>query len=514
MMEERLGRRRCWLWTLALLGLVALLVGIVGALSASAEEAGTVTVTNTNDGGPGSLRQAIADAQPGDTVEFALGTPATIVLTSGELVITKPLTIAGPGPELLAVSGNDASRVFRVDKAGGSEQIEVTISGLTIRDGDAGASYGGGLWNDEDLSLTNVRFDHNEAGCDGGGMYSEGSGPALTHVTFVHNRANAGYGSGMYNWGGSPILTHVTFESNSRGGMYNWGGSPTLTDVRFEGNSGVGMYNEDSSSPALTSVTFGGNLSRGMYNGYYSDPVLADVTFYGNLGGGMSNYYHSNPTLVNVVFSGNSTGGDGGGMYNAYYSSPALTNVVLSGNRAGGDGGGMYNDSWSSPTLTNVSVNGNLANGSGGGMYNYGASSPRIQNSLVWGNSAVSAGDQISNEWSRPLITYSDIQGSGGSGAGWDPNLGFDLGGNIDVDPLFRVPVGPATAPTTAGNLRLWPRSPVVNAGDSSLVPPGVTTDVDGEPRIAFGTVDMGAYELQPLCRIHVPLVLHWTTVH
>lgn len=514
MVGGRFSRRRCWLGTVAGLGLVALLAVMVGGLPASAARAGTVMVTNTADSGPGSLRQAIAEAQPGDTVEFALGWPATIILTSGELVISKPLAVAGPGPELLAVSGNDASRVFRVDKAGGSEQIDVMISGLTIRDGDAAADYGGGLWNDEKLSLTDVRFDHNGAGSDGGGMYSEGSSPTLAHVTFVQNRALAGNGSGMYNAGGSPMLTHVTFEGNSRGGMYNCGGSPALTHVSFVGNSGVGMYNEDSSSPTLTYVTFDGNLSRGMYNGYYSDPVLVDVTFYGNLGGGMSNYYYSNPTLVNVVFSGNSTGGDGGGVYNAYYSSPALTNVVLSGNRAGGDGGGMYNDSWSSPTLTNVSVNGNLANGSGGGMYNYGASSPRIQNSLLWGNSAASAGAQISNEWSRPLITYSDVQGSGGSGAGWDLDLGFDLGGNIDVDPLFRVPVGPATAPTAAGNLRLWPRSPVVNAGDSSLVPPGVTTDLDGEPRIALGTVDMGAYELQPLCRIHLPLVLRWTTAH
>jgi uncharacterized repeat protein (TIGR01451 family) len=59
-------------------------------------------------------------------------------------------------------------------------------------------------------------------------------------------------------------------------------------------------------------------------------------------------------------------------------------------------------------------------------------------------------------------------------------------------------PVDPAVAPTTTGNLRLQWGSPAVNAGDNSLVPPGVTTDLDGAPRIVHGTVDMGAYEQLP----------------
>jgi hypothetical protein len=87
-----------WRWSLAGLGLLALLGVVLGGFPASAGVAGAVTVTNTDDSGPGSLRQAISDAQLGDSIDFALTTPATITLTSGELVITKPLTIAGPGP--------------------------------------------------------------------------------------------------------------------------------------------------------------------------------------------------------------------------------------------------------------------------------------------------------------------------------------------------------------------------------------------------------------------------------
>src|SRR5438093_327501 len=76
--------------------------------------AATITVTNTNDSGVGSLRQALADANDGDTIDFSVATPATITLTSGELVVNKSITISGPGADQLSVNGNAASRVFHI----------------------------------------------------------------------------------------------------------------------------------------------------------------------------------------------------------------------------------------------------------------------------------------------------------------------------------------------------------------------------------------------------------------
>src|SRR5262249_48777682 len=63
------------------------------------------TVTNLNDAGPGSLRDAIAVTPSGGTVDFQAGLTGTIVLRTGELAITKDLTLAGPGAAVLVVQG-------------------------------------------------------------------------------------------------------------------------------------------------------------------------------------------------------------------------------------------------------------------------------------------------------------------------------------------------------------------------------------------------------------------------
>ena len=72
----------------------------------------TITVTNTNDSGPGSLRQALVDSQDGDTIDFDPSLKGqTISLTSAELFINKSITISGLGPNLLAVSRAQNTRL-------------------------------------------------------------------------------------------------------------------------------------------------------------------------------------------------------------------------------------------------------------------------------------------------------------------------------------------------------------------------------------------------------------------
>src|SRR5262249_47456778 len=104
----------------------------------------TFLVENFADSGPNSLRQAILDANanPGaDLIRFApAARDGTVILTSGQLSIADDLIIDGPGDDRLAVSGGDASRVFRIGSG-----VTVAIDDLTITHGRA--DNGGGIWN-------------------------------------------------------------------------------------------------------------------------------------------------------------------------------------------------------------------------------------------------------------------------------------------------------------------------------------------------------------------------------
>src|SRR6478736_9415268 len=106
-----------------------------GAISAYAN---IITVTNTNDSGSGSLRQALVDANDGDTIAFVV--TGTIGLTSGGLLIAKNITISGPGSNQLSIDGNQAVLVFGIFPG-----KTATISGLTITNAEAGA----GVWNEQ-----------------------------------------------------------------------------------------------------------------------------------------------------------------------------------------------------------------------------------------------------------------------------------------------------------------------------------------------------------------------------
>ena len=111
-----------------------------------------------------------------------------------------------------------------------------------------------------------------------------------------------------------------------------------------------------------------------------------------------------------------------------------------------------------------------------------------MTNCILWGN-VTPSGPQIYQNGGTTTATYCDIQG------------GFTGTGNKDADPLFvRSPwAGPdglfGTAGDDYGDLRLRAASPALDVGSNTAVPAGITTDLAGNPRIANGTVDMGAYE-------------------
>ena len=251
----------------------------------------TLTVSNTNDSGAGSLRAAVAQADAdggGDTIVFSslFDTPQTITLTGGQLELsgtTARTTIAGPGANLLSVSGDMASRVLQIDGA-----VTASISGLTITGGSAsnsvGNDNGGGVQVMEDGSLT------------------------MTDCTVSGNAASGGGGLGrlVCLGGGSLTMTDCTVSSNNAaggGGLYNDGATLTMTNCTVSGNS--------------TTISGGG------------------VGSYGTTAA---------TTLTSCTVSANSTGTSGGGGLHNHGGSVTLTDTIVAGNYAGGDISGNYTD--------------------------------------------------------------------------------------------------------------------------------------------------------------------------
>jgi hypothetical protein len=241
----------------------------------------TFVVTNTNDSGPGSLRQAVLDADQHDpfessppTISFVPGLTGTITLTSGELLVSQDLTIDGPGAGQLAVSANGAGRVFEI-----ASGATASVSGLTIENGqvnnfiDVPATAGGGISNRGTLTVSNCTFSGNSAP-SGGGIDNMGT-LSVTDCTFSGNSAGA-FGGGIKNDGSLTVLTvtNSTFSGNyspgDGGGIYTNGFAATVTDCTFSGNSassGGGLYYNGFNNFAvltLTNVTIANNQGVGM----------------------------------------------------------------------------------------------------------------------------------------------------------------------------------------------------------------------------------------------------------
>jgi hypothetical protein len=239
--------------------------GLSPALNANA-----ITVTNTNDSGPGSLREALAVAHNGDTIDAA-GVSGTILLTGGELQISHNVSITGPGAGNLAVDGNATFAVFDNLRSAS----DVTISGFTITNGNGN----GGINNRGGLTLSNCSVVR-----------------------------NAGVGIDNFSIEPSPgatlTITNCTVSGNSGGGISNAtidsGAALTVSNCTISGNSGNGISNSASgivaagaSTVAISNSTLSGNSGDAIYNnaGHHGGASLSvkSCTISGNSGGGIYN---------------------------------------------------------------------------------------------------------------------------------------------------------------------------------------------------------------------------------
>ncbi len=210
-----------------------------GAVDIGAFEVQVYLVSSTADGGGGSLRSALANANQfgGSVITFTASD--LIVLASPLPAIASDVQILGPGAYSLTVSGNEFYTLFVVKRG-----VTATISGLTIADGSS--STGGGIDNDGTLTLTSCTLSGNSAkDGSGGGIENDGT-LTVANCTLAGNSAS-GVGGGIAN-DGTLTITNSTLAGNSAvdGGGIDNDHMLTVTDSTLAGNSasnaGGGIY--------------------------------------------------------------------------------------------------------------------------------------------------------------------------------------------------------------------------------------------------------------------------------
>ncbi|MGL5195500.1 MAG: choice-of-anchor Q domain-containing protein, partial [Chroococcales cyanobacterium] len=488
-----------------------------------------LTVTNANDSGAGSLRNAIASAQAGDTILFdPTLANQTITLTSGQLSINKNLIIDGTNAPGVTISGNNASRVFDVIRAPDFVPINVTLRGLTIANGkttaagEDGAGAGIRTANQTSLTVENSTFINNDAIYGGGGIFGgfqsrntvlnsrfegnignagteERGGGAISiksestlTVKDSHFENNIGVNGGAINSlftildvDNSTFINNEAITPSSKTPFYGLGGA-ILTDGATDFNK------PDSGTITIRNSRFEGNraLDGGGANlfSYPGDPVIVENSLFinneaietaagGGSGGGLRQD-NSEFTLTNTTFANNLAHKQGGGFWGDNFSSRTITNSTFSGNRAEhpvtqeGLGGGIFIQS--AANLLNLTVANNYAGSSAGALFNGNEANISVANSIFTNNQAGNIAN-TRQQTNRELI-------DGGNNLQF-PDKNSPDPGDVNVTATITI-ADPLLGPLEEidGFLihPLLPGSPAIDAGNNAIAP---ATDKRGQMR-------------------------------
>jgi CSLREA domain-containing protein len=299
----------------------------IGAFESNAVGLNDITVdtlVDEDDGdltpGDFSLREALKYINPGGTINFTSSlSGGTITLALGELKIDKDLSIQGLGVDQLTISGNNNSRVFSIDDGNSSSTIDVVIDGLAITEGKT-SSAGGGIFNQENLTLTESTIVQNSTTSAGGGIFNSGQ-LQVTNSTIAQNSAASG------------------------GGIANGGGTIEVTSSTLSGNRadsfGAGVFSVyDVSGSLIANSTISGNIANSIGGGIYNLESILTVTNStvtnnsAENGGGVA----QNIGLFEVgnsIISGNTDNKDIAGLYGYDFTSLGFNMI---GNGDGGSG--------------------------------------------------------------------------------------------------------------------------------------------------------------------------------
>lgn len=484
-----------------------------------------LVVTNNNDSGPGSLRQTIMDANSNDIINF--DTSITfILLTTGELVISKNLSIIGYSEDasILKISGNNSSKIFSIDAT-----FSVTISNLTITNGSDN-TYSGGIVNRGNVNLINVSI-INCVGPFGGGI-ANFSTMIMKH-SIISDNTGIGAGGGMVNFNAANAeLDNVTImncTSGSGAGISN-SGTMTINNSIIDNNSctanggGVNNINIITINNSTISNNSSGNNGAGIY-------VIAS---------------NSNASINNTIIRNNISNTRGGGIYNA--STMSINQSTISTNNSALNGGGITNIN-GNMTITNSTIDNNMTISTGAGIFSN--SNLSIYNSTIYNNTTSSNnGGGISSSGTTTMINCTICNNAGGgcyqtngtfniantivgnnsaiinpdvSGTfnALMPSYGFNLIGNVgsangfQIDNIINTPIDVGPFMNNGGpTLTIMPNStsPAINNGNNEITinnftpfPQLLTSygfrDQRGYERFV-SNVDIGAVEFNsvPIC--------------
>lgn len=374
----------------------------------------TLVVTNLNDSGAGSLRQAILDANanPGyDVITFQFenaatvrqgqavtvnlaagaiggiaaaiggGTANTITLTSGPLKITDSLAIIGPGQNQLTVSGGGASRVFSIAPPQDNltfnlQQIQQTLN-FQDPNGQSGSPAA-----PMSLTFRNLGIFSATAASDSSASLSAIAGITIAAVIgglTITDGNSPQSGGGIRSVNSSLILydtmvtnNAVTGDNENGGGIFTYGGSLDVVNSTISHNSAKGDGGGVASSGAsvgISNATISNNTALGSGGGLSvfapeANPIniinstVSDNTAQSGSGGGV---YGSPLYLVNATVSHNSASAQP--LDQAVISNPLYTSALSSNagsSEVAASGGGIFGNIFS---IGNSIVAANIAPG-------------------------------------------------------------------------------------------------------------------------------------------------------
>ncbi len=246
-------------------------------------------ITNLNDSGSGSLRQAIQNGFWPEPHVFDPALTGVIAFTSGQLFVGSQFNLSGPGGGKIALSGENSYRLFEI-----ASGVDVTISGLTLKAGHRNAEvlgdplgYGGAIYNRGNLTLNDCVITNNKART-GGAIYSDAGLLTCNRVTVANNMG-----------------------TDLSGGVHLQGGSASFSNSTITGNNGGlvgGGLTAQQSAASLTNCTISGNVGNGVYLTQAS-AQLTNCTITNNAGGafGGGGIFNNNGTLnlLNTLVAGN-----------------------------------------------------------------------------------------------------------------------------------------------------------------------------------------------------------------